>query len=148
MFPDIDVLAFRFNVAYADEFGHRGASHSLAFALLAACLLMLFSSRLKSTPLKTFLFVAISTASHGILDTFTNGGKGVALLWPFSTERFFSYWQVIEVSPLSLRRIFSDRGLQVIQSEFIWVWLPAIVLCVVLIVVRSKLRIKYFVRAR
>lgn len=30
--PDLDVLAFRFGIPYAAEFGHRGVSHSLALA--------------------------------------------------------------------------------------------------------------------
>jgi len=38
----------------------------------------------------------------------------------------FFPWQVIEVSPLSLSRVFSARGLAVIQSELLWIWLPAL----------------------
>lgn len=34
--PDADVIGFRFGISYADAFGHRGFSHSLAFALLMA----------------------------------------------------------------------------------------------------------------
>lgn len=136
--PDLDVIAFRFNVAYADTFGHRGASHSLLFALIIGLLAAGFAKHLKSTRRMTFLFAAMSVASHGLLDTFTNGGKGVALWWPFSGERLFSPWQVIEVSPLSLRRMFSERGLEVIQSELIWVWLPAALICTLLVVLRRR----------
>src|SRR2546425_8067967 len=32
---DVDVLAFRFGIPYSDPFGHRGATHSLVFAVLA-----------------------------------------------------------------------------------------------------------------
>lgn len=142
MLPDLDVLAFRLNVAYADQFGHRGASHSVVFALLVACALSFFSRRLGSTRLKTFLFAGASAISHGLLDTFTNGGNGVALLWPFSTDRFFSAWQVIEVSPLSLRRIFSAHGAEVMQSEFVWVWLPAAVMGLLLLLVRLRFQKK------
>lgn len=35
--PDADVIGFRFGISYADAFGHRGFSHSLAFALLMGC---------------------------------------------------------------------------------------------------------------
>ena len=35
--PDADVAAFVFGVAYGDVLGHRGLTHSLAFALLADC---------------------------------------------------------------------------------------------------------------
>ncbi len=32
--PDLDVLAFRLDIPYGHDFGHRGFSHSLLFALL------------------------------------------------------------------------------------------------------------------
>jgi len=48
---------------------------------------------------------------------------------------------VIEVSALSLRRIASAKGFEVIQSELLWVWLPAAAVGVVLVVLRKKLRL-------
>jgi inner membrane protein len=136
MLPDLDVLAFRFNVAYADSFGHRGASHSIAFAILLALLAAMCSRRLQSGSRIAFLFVGVSAASHGLLDMLTNGGHGVALWWPVSANRYFAPWQVIEVSPLSLRRVFGGKGLEVLQSEFLWIWLPALLVFVVLFVLR------------
>jgi inner membrane protein len=126
MLPDLDVLAFRFHIAYADTFGHRGVSHSMTFAVLVGLVALLFCRQLKSGPLITFVFIAVCAASHGLLDMFTNGGYGVALWWPFSADRLFAPWQVIDVSPLSLRRVFSARGLEVLQSEILWVWVPAL----------------------
>src|SRR5690606_33786119 len=38
LLPDADMLAFKFGIAYADAFGHRGFSHSLLFAGLAGVL--------------------------------------------------------------------------------------------------------------
>ena len=136
--PDLDVLAFRLHIAYADTFGHRGASHSLSFAIFVALVAMLFSSRLKSRPFITFFFIFVCAASHALLDMFTNGGYGVALWWPFSAERLFAPWQVIEVSPLSLGRLFSTRGLEVLQSEILWIWLPALLACVSMMLLRRK----------
>ena len=138
MLPDLDVLAFRFQIAYEEQFGHRGASHSLAFALLLACCALLFARRLQAGKGAAFLFVGISAASHGLLDTLTNGGLGVALWWPFSDARYFAPWQVIEVSPLSLQRILSGRGIEVLYSELRWVWLPALLVCGVLMLVRRR----------
>lgn len=138
MLPDIDVLGFRFNIAYTDTFGHRGASHSLMFALMAGLLAMFFSARLKANWKTAFLFVGASCASHGLLDAFTNGGEGVALLWPFSDTRIFFPWRFIEVSPLKLHRVFSGRGLEVLLSEFVCVWLPAAGLCGVLCLIRRR----------
>lgn len=134
--PDFDVLAFRFHVPYADVFGHRGISHSLVFALLLATLAALCAARLHATRRSAFLFVAISAASHGVLDMFTNGGLGVAIFWPWSSERFFTPWRVIEVSPLSIDRILSARGITVMMSELSWVWLPAAIVCAALVFMR------------
>lgn len=138
MIPDLDVLAFRFHIAYADSFGHRGASHSLVFAALLALVAGLFARPLKSTRRVAAVFVGLSAASHGVLDAFTNGGYGAALWWPFSSARVFAPWQVIEVSPLSLRRVFSARGWEVLQSELMWVWLPAMLLGALLVLVRRR----------
>ena len=123
--PDFDVVAFRFNVAYSHALGHRGATHSVAFALALAILALALARQLHSSRLVAFMFVAVAAISHGLLDMLTNGGMGVALWWPWSGERLFAPWQVIEVSPLSLRRVFSERGLAVFQSELLWVWVPA-----------------------
>lgn len=124
--PDADVLAFRFGIAYADSFGHRGVSHSLAFAILVGLVAVMFVTQLRSTRSMAFIYVALSTASHGLLDMLTNGGLGVALLWPASSGRYFFPWHGIEVSPLSIRRVFGPRGPEVLQSELVWVWLPCI----------------------
>ena len=138
MLPDLDVLAFRFHIAYADALGHRGASHSLVFALCLAMLVFAMARHLKASPTTAFWFTAVCAASHGVLDTFTNGGLGAALWWPFSEARVFAPWQVIEVSPLSLRRVFSAKGLAVMQSELLWIWLPAVLVGVALFLVRRR----------
>ena len=88
-----------------------------------------------------FWFVFVSASSHGLLDMLTNGGLGVALLWPVSNERFFFPIQPIEVSPLSVRRILSEAGAKVLRSEMLWVWAPAlVVLCAAGLVARKNER--------
>ncbi|MBS1196269.1 MAG: inner rane protein ybcI [Proteobacteria bacterium] len=122
--PDLDVLAFRFGISYGAEFGHRGFSHSLFFALGAALLGACFYRLLHCGFLRAFIFLALVTASHAVLDAFTNGGLGVALFWPWSAERFFAPIKEIEVSPLAFSRFLAPRGWAVLKSEFMWVWLP------------------------
>ena len=68
----------------------------------------------------------VLTASHGVLDAFTDGGYGVALLSPFDNTRYFFPWTPIRVSPLSVQAIFSQRGISVFVTEIIWIWLPII----------------------
>jgi inner membrane protein len=126
--PDADVIGFKLGIRYGDLLGHRGLSHSLAFAAVLAALTLPLV-RKEGGPgagrLWTFLFLA--TASHGLLDAMTNGGLGIALLSPFDTTRYFFPFRPIEVSPIGVGRFFSARGLAVIRSELVWVWLPSVV---------------------
>lgn len=129
--PDLDVVAFALGIPYAHMLGHRGLSHAPLFAAtLAALLVGLFFRRgvrgMGPGILWLYLFVAI--ASHGVLDAFTDGGLGVAFLAPFSGERFFFPVQPIAVSPIGLRRFLTGRGLEVLRSELLWVWLPSLLL--------------------
>jgi inner membrane protein len=123
--PDLDGIGLRLGIAYADQFGHRGASHSFAFALVLGLLAAAFAGRLRSTRTTAFLFIAASAVSHGLLDMFTTGGLGVALAWPVSDARLFFPIRVIRVSPLTLQQLLGSRGLVVMLSELLWVWLPA-----------------------
>jgi inner membrane protein len=126
--PDFDVVGFSLGIAYGDPFGHRGATHSLAFAAALGVLAALFARRLGTRRAIAFAFVAFSAASHGLLDSLTDGGSGVAFLWPFTDERWFAPWRPIAVSPIGVARFLSERGLHVLGSELAWVWLPAVLL--------------------
>jgi len=126
--PDADVIGFRFGIPYDSVFGHRGISHSIAFAAALASLLALgvFRNRdtgLRSGTLWTFLFLV--TASHGVLDAFTNGGLGIACFAPLWNARYFFPVTPIEVSPLSVTGFLNERGLRILANEAVWVWLPA-----------------------
>ncbi|HJW76929.1 MAG: hypothetical protein A2V77_04030 [Anaeromyxobacter sp. RBG_16_69_14] len=122
--PDLDVVAFRFGIPYAAQLGHRGFSHSLAFAALVALLGAGCHRLLRSGRMATFAFLFAATASHGVLDAFTNGGLGVAFFWPFSPTRYFAPIRMIQVALLTAARLLSPRGFVVLASELLWVWLP------------------------
>jgi len=122
--PDLDVIAWRFGITYASGFGHRGFSHSVFFALLIALIGACAFRHYRNGFARAFGFLFIAAVSHGILDSFTNGGSGIAFLWPWSDGRFYAPVQFIEVSPLRLSRVLSERGLTVILSELFWVWTP------------------------
>lgn len=123
--PDLDVLAFRFGIPYAAAFGHRGFSHSVLFALIVAGIGAGMARWLNSTSTRTFFSLFFAAISHGILDAFTTGGLGIAFLWPWSDARFFAPVQVIKVSPFGVSRFLSPRGVTVLKSELLWVWLPS-----------------------
>lgn len=138
MAPDVDTIGFHFGIKYADALGHRGFSHSLLFAFILATLALLavFSRgrpRAHAWILWAYLFLA--TASHGFLDAFTNGGLGMAFFSPFDVTRYFFPFRPIAVSPIGAR-FFSHRGLEVIGSEFKWVWLPSIAFALAACLVR------------
>jgi inner membrane protein len=137
--PDLDVIAFRMNIPYAAEFGHRGFSHSLLIAFVLALLGACFFRWLRPGFFLAFLFLFAAISSHGLLDTLTNGGLGIALLWPWSEHRYFMPFHPIEVAPLGLSRFLSERGLSVLKSELYWVWLPAIAATGLMIFVRLAL---------
>lgn len=121
--PDFDSIGFALGIAYADAFGHRGASHSLAFAVAVGVLGALAARWLGTTRWRAFVVLAFCTASHPLLDALTNGGLGVALLWPWSEARLFAPWRPIAVSPIGAG-FFSLRGVAVLGSELVWVVAP------------------------
>lgn len=128
--PDLDVIAFAFGVPYRSLWGHRGMTHSLLFAvLIGGVIAWMFRreelARMNRSRLSLAVFFSLATASHPLLDSLTDGGLGVALLAPFSNARYFAPWRPIRVSPIG-PDFFSARGMQVLGSEIVWVWLPAL----------------------
>jgi|SRR5277367_1033483 len=126
--PDLDVIGLRFGVQYADFWGHRGFTHSLLFAGLLASLVVLLAFRQGTPglgPLALWLYFFLATASHGLLDAMTDGGLGVAFFSPFNNNRYFLPWTPIRVSPIGISRFFTHRGLAVVQSELLWIWIPS-----------------------
>ena len=114
--PDADVVAFTVGIPYGSEWGHRGAAHSLVFAALLAAAIAGIAKLAGQRALLPFVVAWAVIASHGVLDAFTDGGKGIALLWPFTHARFFAPWQPIPVAPIGLD-FLSARGLYCIAVE-------------------------------
>lgn len=128
MVPDADAIGFFAGVPYDSLFGHRGFTHSLMFAALWACAMVLLFFRRSPRWGWVFAVVFIATASHPLLDMLTNGGLGAALFSPFSNERYFFPWRPVRVSPISVTGFFTERGVSVLVSEMRWVWAPSLLL--------------------
>jgi len=130
--PDADVIGFRFGVHYSDMLGHRGFFHSLPFALILSFGVVMLA--FKAVPLFSkkwwalFGYFFVVTASHGLLDAVTDGGLGVGFFIPFDSTRYFLPWRLVHVSPIRVSRFFSASTVQVLTSEFIWIWIPAMLL--------------------
>jgi inner membrane protein len=125
LLPDADVIAFVFRIPYAAPWGHRGATHSFAFAAILGLLGYVIARVLRLPALRTGLLAAAVVASHAVLDTLTDGGLGCALLWPLSNERFFAPWQPLPVAPIGARFI-SLRGLRVAAIETMFFVVPLV----------------------
>jgi inner membrane protein len=116
MLPDADVIGFRFGVSYGDPWGHRGATHSVFFAVVVGAMIGAVAPVFGRPRVITAAFAIATIASHALLDTLTTGGLGCALLWPFDTTRYFAPWQIIPVAPLG-RGFWTMRGLTVAAVE-------------------------------
>jgi inner membrane protein len=136
--PDIDVIAFKFGIAYESMWGHRGITHSILFAFILCSLTTLLVAKTKKEYLTFFFFLFLTTLSHSLLDALTTGGKGVAFFAPFDNTRYFFPWQVIKVSPIGVKNFFSDRGVDVLFSEFNWIGLPLLISLFILYIRKSK----------
>jgi inner membrane protein len=118
MLPDADVIGFDLGIAYEDPLGHRGASHSLIFAAAVGAIVGLVATRFGLPRLRAWLIATAVLASHGLLDTLTDGGLGCALFWPFDLTRYFAPWRPIPVSPIGLA-FLSPYGAFVSATELI-----------------------------
>lgn len=125
LLPDADVIGFALGVAYEAPFGHRGASHAIVTAIALGLLGGLVGAWQAPRPdlarrrgLKIGAFSALVAVTHGLLDALTDGGRGVALLWPFTTERFFFSWRPIPVAPIGIH-FLSREGWEVFRFELL-----------------------------
>jgi inner membrane protein len=116
LLPDADVIGFALGVEYADPWGHRGATHSLVVALAAGLAIGAAARWFNRPAAATAVLATAVLASHGVLDTMTDGGLGCALLWPFDLTRYFAPWRPIPVAPIGLA-FFSSHGAMIALTE-------------------------------
>lgn len=126
--PDLDVLAFRLGIPYAHPLGHRGVSHSLAFAFVAAFPAALWlTRRLGPGQLaRVTLVLALATASHGLLDALTDAGLGVGFFLPFHDARVFFPWRPLATSPIGVGAFFRGPAASILANEVVFVWVPVL----------------------
>lgn len=127
MAPDLDVAAFRFGIPYEHMFGHRGISHSVLAALITGGVAAAIGARVWRLHFGLlWVYFSLCMVSHGLLDMLTSGGLGIALLAPFSNERYFFEIRPIKVSSFGVTDFTNGRWTTVIGSELRWIWLPAL----------------------
>lgn len=133
LLPDVDGLGYLyFYIPFDHVLGHRGLTHSLPFAAavsLALGFLLFYRCNHDSTAwwhyAGAFFLVFLS---HIGLDALTRVDSGIAFLSPFDTTRYVSPWQPIVISPMNPGALLGPRGVRVLVSELLWVWIPTAVL--------------------
>ena len=123
MLPDLDAIGFVLGVPYGATFGHRGATHSVGVALVLSLGVALVGRWLKLPALRVGVLAFLTLVVHGLTDALTNGGLGVALLWPFTEARIFLPWRPILVAPIGPDALTTAYGQRVLAQEVL-VFLP------------------------
>jgi inner membrane protein len=154
--PDIDVFWRGLVAGHGGMWSHRGITHSLLAAVLFGLLAALVGSQWRPVakegsaelhppnPTRAFLVLwlafALAAASHLVLDMLSSGYRGVALLAPFTDQRYSFPWQPIWNIPHWAEEMFPSllaRGarrtwlIRATLDELVVVWLPMAALVLV-----------------
>lgn len=124
--PDLDLIGWPLGISTFALLGHRGLTHSLAFAVvlggIAAWILLRDGSARERVAGAAALIVA--TGTHSVLDALTTYSPTGPAFWaPFSNERYRFPWQ-----PLTGEGGFNTS----FGREALYVCLPAVVLILVI----------------
>jgi len=120
--PDLDSFS---SAAYGSMLGHRGFTHSLAFALWVGLFTASLTFRFLGANfwISSLMFFA-AMASHGLLDAMTSGGANIPFFWPAS-DQGYGNWGPIPLSDLGFQ-LPDPRRSRALRSELLWIWLPTI----------------------
>jgi inner membrane protein len=98
LLPDLDIVVF-LALRPLGMVPHRGASHTLLFALASATLMTLLSWRSLRLPAgRVWCVLAIAAASHPLLDYLMGAGPPVPFFAPLSERGFLFPWRVLPVA--------------------------------------------------
>jgi inner membrane protein len=139
--PDLDVLTFALDIPYIHPLGHRGLTHSVAFAALLALPFGIYAQsgqRSARVRIHWWLLAFAVVVSHGVLDAITDGGRGVGFWIPFDDTRHFLPWRPLPVSPIGVGAFLSERGVRILLMEAVWIWLPAASIAAAMLYIRRK----------
>ena len=119
LLPDADALLVAAGSEYEGQFGHRGFSHSLLFAVTAAAIVYFIARRWGNRPGFTALLAFLAVGSHGLMDSMTYRTRGIPFFWPLSDHRFQLPWRPIPPAPFG-EHFFSQRGVDVMGIEMVY----------------------------
>lgn len=121
--PDVDfaLVALGFD-RYSGPYGHRGFTHSIAFALTLGALGSLWAGPGWRRRLGAAGFLAMCTVSHPLLDGLMDTAICNAWLWPMDEARICLDWRPVPMRGVPL------FGMQRLQQELLWIGMPLLLL--------------------
>jgi inner membrane protein len=120
MLPDIDAVWCGLGIRDAGLIGHRGFTHTPAFALLVGAVAGLVAARRRwGSGWRVALVVALVVLSHGVLDGLAQDGRGIMVFWPLSRDRYHFPWRPLPDAPTGLAML-SRRGLATLFIEMVY----------------------------
>ena len=134
--PDADLISRWFDIPHTADLGHRGATHTILFALLMGALGAGGAASFRTSRAWAAGFLFLATLSHPLADMLTDGGKGIMLFWPLSDKRFRWLVHPVDVSPIGVRSLINGTLDDILLSELVWLVLPALLLAVLYRLVR------------
>lgn len=129
IFPDLDFALAPFSQGPGDPLAHRGVLHSplllLALAVVGAVLATPYREWHRSLAHHVLVLWFVGLG-HVLLDLLTWGGPGVALLAPFSAERFGMPrpLRLVPVVPVGMDEWLGVLGVQALAAEALFVLIP------------------------
>lgn len=117
---DLDLIGVVFDIRPDALWGHRGATHSLLFALVLTGIAGVFARPLRGW----LLFAALS---HPLVDLLSEFESGVALLAPWH-ERFHFFVRPVPALPLGVNELLGAHGVLVLLNEVLLIVVPFMLL--------------------
>ena len=92
--PDLDLIGWPLGVSTFALWGHRGLTHSIAFAvMLGVAVAALLPGVTRRERLIAAAVLMLATATHSLLDAMTTYSPTGPAFWaPFSNERYRFWW--------------------------------------------------------
>jgi len=115
---DLDLALAFFNQPHNSIYGHRGLTHSLGFAVLAALASVVVAPRWGRGRGSAAAVAFLTYASHLALDCLNVGSRGVPWFWPLSSVFHSLPWAPIPAVQ-SAGEFLTPRGLPVLGAELL-----------------------------
>ncbi|MBT9552183.1 MAG: metal-dependent hydrolase [Hydrogenophaga sp.] len=130
--PDADFALVTLGLdRYNGPYGHRGFTHSIAFALALGAFGSLWAGPGWRRRLGAATFLALCTLSHPVLDGLLDRGICSAWLWPLDDARLCLDWRPVPMRGVPL------FGMERFRQELLWIGLPLLLITNAVLLLRA-----------